>query len=312
MKIVALAGGVGGAKLVDGLARITCPDDLTIIVNTGDDFEYYGMYICPDLDTICYTLAGIANPITGWGRENDTFRTLAELTYLQGLQWFRLGDKDLALQLERTRLLKQGLSLTQITRQFLSRWRVQHTVLPMSNEPCPTYIVTKDGQKLPFQEYFVKLQCAPEVKGFEFPKSAAAKPGESILDCIERCDVVVLCPSNPFVSIDPILRIRKIKEAISRKKVIAISPIIAGKALKGPAAKMYADRGIDPSAYAIAKHYQGLITGLMIDKSDASQKGWIDQCGIILKVTDIVMRDQKDRIRLAKETVLFATQLILG
>lgn len=297
---------------MDGLARVTSPGDLTIIVNTGDDFEQYGLYICPDLDTICYTLAGIANSETGWGREDDTFHTLAELSALQAPPWFKLGDKDLALHLERTRLLNQGLSLTQITRQFLSTWGVRHAVLPMSDDPCPTYVLTKDGQRLPFQEYFVKLQCAPAVKGFEFPRSKLARPGEGIIDRIGRCDMIIICPSNPFVSIEPILQIPGIREAISHKKVIAVSPIIAGKALKGPAAKMYTDLGISPSAYAIAKHYQGLLTGLLIDTSDLSQKGMIDQCGIILKVTDIVMRNQEDRIRLAKETISYAKQLILG
>jgi LPPG:FO 2-phospho-L-lactate transferase len=312
MKIVALAGGVGGAKLVDGLARILSPEDLTIIVNTGDDFEHFGLKICPDLDTICYTLAGIANSETGWGREKDTFHVLSELSTLQSPIWFRLGDKDLALHLERTRRIKQGNLLSQVTKHFLTNRGVKNTVFPMSDDPCPTIVVTESDGKLPFQEYFVKLHCDPKVVGFEFPSTADSEPCPGILKCIDEGDLIIFCPSNPFVSIDPILKVPGIKKALSSKKIIAISPIIGGKALKGPAAKMYSDLGIEPSAFAIVKHYTDLLSGIMIDKVDSSQKRQIEQCGIILNVADIVMKDQKDRIRLAQEAIAFGKRLIIG
>ena len=263
MKIVALAGGVGGAKLAHGLAQILPPEDLTVIVNTGDDFEHLGLTICPDLDTVCYTLAGLANPDTGWGRENETWNTISNIEKLGGPNWFRLGDQDFATHLERTRRLKEGKSLSQVTREFCKAWGIKQTVLPMSDSPVRTIVDTDEGE-LAFQEYFVHRHCEPRVKGFRFDGVEVAQPVIGAREAIESAQAVVICPSNPWVSIDPILRV--LKEI--NKPVVAVSPIIGGKTVKGPAAKMYAELGIEPSALAVAEHYRNLLTGFVLDSQD--------------------------------------------
>ncbi len=267
MKIVALAGGVGGAKLAHGLAQILPPEDLTIIVNTGDDFEHWGLYISPDLDTVCYTLAGLANPETGWGRVNETWQTITNIEKLGGPGWFHLGDQDMATHLERTRRLKDGQSLSQITRDFCKAWGVKHTVLPMSDQPVRTIVETDEGD-LPFQEYFVHRACQPQVRGFRFEGVETARPADGVEQAIQSAEAVIICPSNPWVSIDPILRV--LSPILSNKlPVVAVSPIIGGKTVKGPAAKMYAELGIEPSALAVAKHYHDLLRGFVLDKEDA-------------------------------------------
>ena len=206
MKIFALAGGVGGAKLAHGLAQILPPEDLTVIVNTGDDFEHLGLYISPDLDTVCYTLAGIANPETGWGRVNETWNTIANIEKLGGANWFRLGDQDLATHIERTRRMKAGQSLSQITGDFCNAWGIHHAVIPMSDNSIRTIVITDEGE-LPFQEYFVHRRCEPRVKGFRFEGIESAKPAPGIIDAIKEADAIVICPSNPWVSIAPILAV---------------------------------------------------------------------------------------------------------
>src|SRR6185503_2850541 len=255
MKIVALAGGVGGAKLAHGLAQILPPEDLTVIVNTGDDFEHYGLNICPDLDTVCYTLAGLANPTTGWGRINESWNVIENISKLGGPAWFRLGDQDLGTHLERTRRLKGGESLSQITKDFCKAWGIGHTVLPMSDQPVRTIVETEAGE-LAFQEYFVHHRCEPKVKGFRFEGADRAEAVPEAKAALQSADAVVICPSNPWVSIDPILKIIPIKN----KPVYAVSPIIGGETVKGPAAKMYRELGIEPSALAVANHYRGLAT----------------------------------------------------
>ena len=205
MKIVALAGGVGGAKLADGLAQLLPPDDLTVVVNTGDDFEHLGLSISPDVDTVCYTLAGLANPETGWGLQAETFQVLDNIQKLGGPGWFHIGDKDLATHLERTRRLREGQSISQITRHFCQAWGVRHLVLPMSNDPVRTMVKTPDSGELSFQEYFVHRNCEPQVRGFRFAGIETAQPAPGVLSSIKAADAVVLCPSNPWVSIDPIL-----------------------------------------------------------------------------------------------------------
>ncbi|HNO85721.1 MAG TPA: 2-phospho-L-lactate transferase, partial [Anaerolineales bacterium] len=247
MKITALAGGVGGAKLAHGLAQILPSQDLTIIVNTGDDFEHLGLSICPDLDTVCYTLAGLANPETGWGRVNETWNTIANIEKLGGPNWFRLGDQDIATHLERTRRLKGGETLSQITKDFCKAWGIQPTILPMTDAPVRT-IVDSDEGELAFQEYFVHRQCGPKVKGFQFDGVEAAEPAFGVREAVESADAIIICPSNPWVSVDPILRVIP----LPKKKIVAVSPIIGGKTVKGPAAKMYAELGIEPSALAVA------------------------------------------------------------
>jgi LPPG:FO 2-phospho-L-lactate transferase len=305
MKIVALAGGVGGAKLADGLAQLLPPEDLTIIVNTGDDFEHLGLHISPDVDTVCYTLAGLANSETGWGREGETFNVLENIQKLGGPDWFRLGDLDLGTHIERTHRLKEGQSISQITHDFCKTWGVQHTVLPMSNQPVRTLVDTVEFGELAFQEYFVHQKCEPRVKGFRFAGLESARPAPGVLEAIEAADAVVICPSNPWVSIDPILAL--IPSPFSRLavvgKVIGVSPIIGGQTVKGPAAKMYAELGIQPSALAVAKHYHNLLTDFIIDTADANLEKDIQKLKVRTLVTNTLMKTTDDRCRLAQDVL---------
>ncbi len=308
-RVVALAGGVGGARLADGLAQVLPAHALTIIVNTGDDFEHLGLFICPDLDTVCYTLAGIANPLTGWGRSGETFNALETLADLGGPAWFRVGDKDLGLHLERTLRKKSGQSLSQITQHICNSFDIPVTVLPMSNDPVPTWVYTKDGT-MPFQEYFVKQQCQPVVTGFRFAGAGQAKPAPGALQAIQEADFIIVCPSNPWVSVDPILSIPGIRPALQNKAVIAVSPIIGGQAVKGPAAKMYAELGIQPSAFSVARHYHGLIRGFILDSQDAELDADISGLGLHTLVTNTLMKTSLDRRQLANEGIAFAQTLV--
>lgn len=312
MKVVVLAGGVGGAKLVEGLAQSLPSEDLVVIVNTGDDFEHFGLHISPDLDTVCYTLAGMANPETGWGRQNETWRVLEEIERLGGPTWFRLGDRDLATHLERTRRLLSGEPLSSITQVFCQRWGIKVKVLPMSDDPVRTQVITTDGRMLGFQEYFVALQCGPAVSGFQFETQGAVRPAPSVLESLEQADLIIIAPSNPWVSIDPILFVPGVRERVRQKRALAISPIVGGQALKGPAAKMFQELGWKPSALAVALHYGDLLWGFVLDKVDSQEAQEISRTGIIPLVSDIVMRSQADRMRLAREVLDFARQNLGG
>lgn len=305
MKIAALAGGVGGAKLAHGLAQILPPEDLTVVVNTGDDFEHYGLYVCPDLDTVCYTLAGLANPETGWGRVNETWNVIQNARSLGGPGWFNLGDQDLGTHLERTRRMKAGQCLSEITRDFCKAWGIQHAVLPMSDSPVRTIVETDDGE-LAFQEYFVHRRCEPRVTGFRFDGADQAEPVAAAREAVQCADVVVICPSNPWVSIDPILAILPILE----KPVIAVSPIIGGETVKGPAAKMYRELGIEPSAAAVARHYRELLVGFVMDEIDKQLEGEIMRLGIKTAVTKTLMKSHDDRGRLAQEVLSFIGKIV--
>lgn len=302
MKIVALAGGVGGAKLAHGLAQILPPEDLTIIVNTGDDFEHYGLYICPDLDTVCYTLAGLANPETGWGRADESWNALANLKRLGAPAWFQLGDSDLATHIERTRRMKEGQTLSQITRAFCTAWGIAHTVLPMTDDRMRT-IVETDEDALEFQEYFVHRRCTPRVKGFRFEGIDTAEPAPGASEAIAAAEAVVICPSNPWVSIDPILGVIKKIET----PVVAVSPIIGGETVKGPAAKMFAELGIEPSALAVAEHYAELLNGIVVDSVDSELAKRIK---IPSLVTNTIMNSSSDRARLAQDVLEFIGTLL--
>lgn len=312
MKVVALAGGVGGAKLVDGLARLLSPEELSIIVNTGDDFEYLSLKICPDLDTICYTLADLANPETGWGQREESWVTFNAITAMGGPGWFRLGDKDLATHLVRTKRLNQGSLLSEITRDFCRQWGVNHSVFPMSDNSVRTIVHTTLGESLGFQEYFVHQACQPVVKSFEFLGAAGSKPVPEALQTIEDSDLIVLAPSNPWVSIDPILAVPGYREAICQKPVVAVSPLIGGKALRGPAAKMYWELGFQPSAAAVADHYRDFLTGFVFDTFDRDELEIIQRWRIIALVTDILMKDNQDRVRLAEEILTFSEEILNG
>jgi LPPG:FO 2-phospho-L-lactate transferase len=302
LKIVALAGGVGGAKLVDGLAQVLQPDQLTIVVNTADDFTHLGLRISPDLDTVCYTLAGWANPDTGWGRENETWNVFSQLKQMGMPNWFQLGDLDLATHIVRTYRLNAGWSLSQITEDFSRFWGIQVKILPMSDQVIQTQVDCQEGV-LEFQEYFVHRKCIPVVKGFNFIGIEDSAPAPGVLNAIEEADAVVICPSNPWVSIDPILSIPKIQSAIKKHLVIAISPIVGDKTIKGPAAKMFSELGIEPSAFAVAQHYCSIIDGFILDRSDEGMVNKIKKLGIRIYTTDIVMHNQKDRGRLAAEVI---------
>jgi LPPG:FO 2-phospho-L-lactate transferase len=309
LKIVALAGGVGGAKLVHGLAQILPPEDLTVIVNTGDDFEHYGLYISPDLDTVCYTLAGLANPETGWGRVDETWQAFENAKRLGGPDWFNLGDQDLGTHLERTRRMNQGQTLSQITQDFCNAWGVGPTVLPMSDQPVRTIVETDEGE-LPFQEYFVHRRCEPKVKGFRFEgvEKAVAAPGA--LEALKASDAVVICPSNPWVSIDPILRVLALTPTPlpwgEGKIIVAVSPIIGGQTVRGPAAKMFAELGIQPSALAVAEHYRSLLSGFVLDEVDAGLANLIE---IPSLTTDTLMNSLTKRAQLARVVLNFIGRL---
>ncbi len=318
MKVVALAGGVGGAKLVDGLAQLLPSEDLAIIVNTGDDFEYFGLKVCPDLDTVCYTLAGLDNPETGWGRKDETWNAIDNLSILGGPDWFRLGDCDLGTHLERTRRLKNGSLLSEVTNDFCKAWGIDHQIFPMSDMDIPT-IVSSDEGELPFQEYFVHRKCVPKVSGFRFEGVEFAFPPEGVKQALTHAKFVVICPSNPFVSIDPILAVPGIRELISSRldsrdlgplKVVAISPIIGGKAVKGPLAKMLNELGYEPSSYSVAKYYQNLIHGFVFDQVDSKDQPRIQALGHQTFVTNTLMKTSLDRKILANEIMEFCEKLI--
>jgi LPPG:FO 2-phospho-L-lactate transferase len=300
MNIVALAGGVGGAKLADGLAQLLPPENLTIIVNTGDDFEHLGLNISPDLDTVCYTLAGLANLECGWGRSFETYHMLENLQKLGGPEWFRLGDQDLATHLERTRRLRAGQSLSRITSDFCHAWGVMHTVLPMSDQQVRTMVDTTEYGELDFQEYFVHLKCQPKVNGFRFSGIEAALPSPGVLDAIMKADAIVVCPSNPWVSIDPILAVSGITSALDSKIVIAVSPIIGSLTVKGPAAKMYTELGYQPSALEVARHYGKFLSAFVLDRVDSTLA---QSFSIPIFLTNIMMRNQADRRLLAQDVL---------
>lgn len=304
MKVVALAGGVGGAKLAQGLAQALSPGDLTVIVNTADDFEHFGLHISPDLDTVCYTLAGIGNPESGWGLAEDTINALTAVEALGGPTWFQLADRDLGTHLERTRRMKDGHPLSRITHAFCLAWGVETTILPMTDDPARTMIQTEEGE-LSFQEYFVHQRCEPAVRGFRLEGGDSALPAPGVLEALAGADRIVVCPSNPWVSIGPILSIRGIRSAIDPAKAIAVSPIVGGRTIKGPAAKMYAEMSIEPSAVAVAKHYRDVIRHFVMDDEDRALFSEVRELGLQVLVTDTIMTNSTARVRLARSVLDF-------
>jgi len=314
LKAVALAGGVGGARLAHGLAQALPPEGLTIIVNVGDDFEHFGLKICPDLDTVLYTLADVGSPATGWGRAGETYQVLETLGELGGPTWFRLGDRDLGLHLERTRRFHLGKRLSQITAEFCRSFGVGHTLLPATDDTVPTWVYTEEGE-LPFQEYFVRRQCRPRVTGFRFGDVETARAAPGVLEALNTADLVIVCPSNPWVSVDPILAIPGIRSAIQQRrasggcKTLAVSPILGGQTIKGPAAKMYAEMGIEPSAFAVAQHYAGWLDGFVLDRVDESLAAEISRLGMCTLITDTLMKTPADRLRLAQECLQFGLRI---
>ncbi len=312
MKCVALCGGVGGAKLALGLTHILNPDDLSLIVNTGDDFTHLGLHISPDLDTVMYTLAGLANAEQGWGRAGETWAFMGALRKLGGEDWFQLGDLDLATHVERTRRLAAGESLSHITRDLFAALGVGAPVLPMSDDPVRTIIHTPRGP-LAFQHYFVRDKCAPAVTCFSFAGSEQAKPAPGVLQALNdpQLDCIIICPSNPFVSIDPILAVPGIRAALmaARAPVIAVSPIVGGRAIKGPTAKMMQELSVPQTAGAIAAHYGGLLNGFILDESDAGLIPALTANGLACRAAPSVMHTLQDRVKLARSVLDFAAKL---
>jgi len=302
LSVVALAGGVGGARLVDGLDRVLPPGSLTAVVNTGDDFEHWGLHISPDLDTVMYTLAGLAPEDRGWGIGGDTFEVLGEARRRGVDDWFQLGDRDLLTHLFRTKALSRGRSLTQATETLCTTLGVARPILPMSDEPCPTTILTKRGEELAFQEWLVKERATPPVSSVR--RGGSGQTTRSVLDALNRADLIVICPSNPYVSIDPILGLVGANEAIRRKPTVAVSPILGGKAVKGPLATMISEiDGRPPSAEAVAAHYEGLLDGYAVHPGDSFSAPYPTL------ETNILIQTIDDRVRFAGELIAFARKL---
>jgi LPPG:FO 2-phospho-L-lactate transferase len=309
--VIALCGGVGGAKLAFGLARSLAPDELSIVCNTGDDFEHLGLHVSPDIDTVVYTLGGLSDRERGWGLAGETWNFIDQVRRMGGPGWFNLGDRDLAMHVERTRRLRAGESLTAITRALSLALGVTHRLLPMSDDPVRTRVATEAGD-LPFQEYFVRERCQPVVRDIRFDGAEAARPSPELAALLARPDIgaVILCPSNPYLSIDPILAVPGVREALAATAapVVAVSPIVGGEAIKGPTAKLMRELSIQPSSLAVARHYRGLLNGLIIDRVDADEAAALGGEGLEVLVTGTVMQDDADRIRLAHETLAFAEQ----
>jgi LPPG:FO 2-phospho-L-lactate transferase len=298
--IVALAGGVGGAKLAYGLARIALPERLTIIGNVGDDFQLYGLHISPDLDTVMYTLAGIAHPETGWGLAGDTGQMLDMIARYGERPWFRLGDRDLATHLLRTQWLAQGVSLTEVTARLSAALGIQPRLLPVTDDLLATMVETAEYGPLAFQEYFVRYRWEPTVKCVRFQGAETARATPAVMAALREADAIVFCPSNPVLSIAPILAAQGARAAIADRRgiCVAVSPIIGGQAVKGPAAKLMREMGLDISPRGLAAYYEGLLDGLVIDEADREQP-LPDQVPVLATTT--LMKSDDDKARLARE-----------
>ena len=310
--IIALAGGVGGARLAVGLAAVLPPSRLAIVVNTGDDFDHLGLAISPDLDTVMYTLAGVNHPVIGWGRADETWSFMDTLGRLGGETWFRLGDRDLAVHVMRTAALRAGVPLSEVTRRLAARFGVRHAIIPMSDSPVRTRVRTGRGE-LAFQDYFVRLGCKPHVAGFRFVGSRKAKVPRTLRRIIDedRVQAVVVCPSNPFLSIAPILSLPEIRVWLKRREfpVVAVSPIVGGAAIKGPAAKMMRELSREVSALGAVRHYGDQVDGWVIDRKDAALRYAIEGAGKAVLVTDTVMSGRSKSVQLAQRAVSFARAL---
>jgi LPPG:FO 2-phospho-L-lactate transferase len=301
---VALAGGVGAAKFLRGLCGIVSPQNLLIIGNTGDDLELYGLHISPDLDIVMYTLAGVVDESRGWGIKNDTYHFLSMLRRLGFETWFKLGDRDLATHIVRTNLLMEGATLSQVTAQLCEKFGVKNRLVPMTDQKVRTKIVS-GNQIIDFQEYLVKNEMKNEVTDVLFQGAAEARPTPGIIEAISQADRIIICPSNPILSIGPMLAIPKIRQAILKRgaETVAISPIIAGKTLKGPADRILASMGYEASVRGVAKYYRRFIDGIIIDRADAAQKVKIEELGLKVTIADTMMKCLEDSINLARVTV---------
>ena len=315
--MLALSGGIGGAKLALGLAEVLDPDELQVLVNTGDDFEHLGLYICPDIDTMLYTLGGVSNATTGWGRAQETWSFMEALQNEDPEQaWFRLGDKDLETHRYRTRALASRSTLSEVTANLARQFQVGPSVVPMSDDPVRTYVLADTGAGkhwLPFQEYFVRHQCEPRIHRIEYRGSRQATVPQQLATTLtaRRTRAVVLCPSNPFLSIDPILAVpgtRKLIRACGAP-VVAVSPLVGGRALKGPTAKIMKELGMVADVAAIADHYRGIIDGLVIDQQDRGELERVQATGVRVALSNTVMVSLEDRKQLARDVLSFAARI---
>ncbi len=304
-RIVVLTGGVGGAKLVLGLAQIVRPERMTAVVNTGDDFTHLGLSVSPDIDTLLYTLSSKANVAQGWGREGESWSFMAALRTLGGADWFQLGDGDLALHVLRTAALAQGETLSTIVAGFARSWGIGTEILPMSDHRVATVLTTDVGE-LAFQDYFVARRCAPVVSAIRFAGAAESVPAAGVLAALADAEVIVIAPSNPYLSVDPILAVPGIAAALraALAPVVAVCPVIGGKAVKGPTAKLMAELGIEVSPRAIAAHYAGVIDGLLVDERDRP-----GELGVAFAQADTLMHSLEDKARVARAVMDFARVL---
>lgn len=302
-RFTVLTGGVGGAKLVDGLYRILPQNRLTAIVNTGDDFRHFGQPISPDIDTLLYTLSGKSNQALGWGREGETWNFMAALKSLGGEDWFNLGDGDLALHVLRGMALSAGEPLSGIIARFAEAWDLQLSILPMTDDAVATWVETDEGL-LPFQRYFVERQCAPKVQAVRFEGAAEAVPAPGVVAAIMDCDTVLVAPSNPWLSVDPLLAIPQIRKALESTKapVIAVSPLVEGKAVKGPTAKLMGELGLEVTNHSIADHYGDLLDGLVVHNKDEAPQS------LAIARTDTLMKSPEDRERVARAVLALAAE----
>lgn len=316
-KVLALSGGVGGAKLALGLAQVVPADALTVVVNTGDDFEHLGLRVCPDLDTLMYTLSGLANQSLGWGQEDETWQFLDALKRLGGDSWFGLGDRDLATHVHRTALLAQGDSLSSVTAGLMRALGVTTQVVPMTDDPVSTLIHCQNGETLSFQHYFVRDRCEPLIKGVSFQgiESAQRAPEFERVIAFDELSQIIICPSNPFVSVAPILDLAETWKALKAADcpVVLVSPIVAGMALKGPAAKMMLELKMPSTALAVAQYYAetypGLVDGFVLDNADALSAEAVRALGLMPMVTQTVMKNLDDKQALAEAVLRFSNEL---
>jgi len=308
---VALCGGVGGAKVAYGLSRVLAPEQLTIVVNTGDDFEHLGLHISPDIDTVIYTLLGLANPETGWGRAGETWTFMAALRALGEEDWFLLGDGDLAMHVARTNRLRAGETLSDICAQVREQLGIGPAIVPMSDQPVRTMVTTDEGP-LAFQDYFVRRKSGPAVSAIAFEGADAARPAPGALAALARDDLagIIICPSNPYLSVDPLLAVPGLRAALEARKVplVAVSPIVGGAAIKGPTAKIMTELGVEPSVASVAEHYGALLDGMVADYADAAA---LTEAPLAVPIwtTGTVMTSERDRVDLARFVVSCCEEL---
>jgi LPPG:FO 2-phospho-L-lactate transferase len=302
VKITALSGGVGGAKLAFGLNHIIGSEALTLIANTGDDFEHHGLPVSPDIDTLIYTLAGLNDDVRGWGLTGETWGFMDALRRLGGETWFNLGDHDLAMHVLRRERLDAGDTLSAVTDAIRRRLGIAAKILPMSNSRIPTIVETLEHGSIAFQRYFVERQAAPTVTGFRFEGVEQALPSPGVLEALQAADGIIICPSNPFISIDPVLSVPGVREALGKASapVVAVSPIVQGEAIKGPTAKMFRELGFVPSPAAVAERYRDFLDVMIIDKLDAAAAPAVEALGIEVRLAATIMGTAEDKIQLAE------------